>query len=111
DHIDHAGIADRDVEMLELAVQEDHVRRAAQLERAEDRAGAAVDAHQLGAVAGAVQASSIDVEVESVRTAVGNRDLADRAFGSLRIDDDDHGGVEDVDEEDLSSRIEHGPAR
>jgi len=50
------------------------------------------------------------VEVEAVRAAVGNGEAIGDGLRPLRIDDDDLGGVGDVDEEHSLRRVVDGPA-
>ena len=74
DDVDDAGIADRDVELPARRVEEHDIRRAARtFQIAQDLAACRIESDQPGVVAGAEQATGLEVDVEPVRA--GRREL------------------------------------
>src|SRR5215467_11433258 len=66
DHIDHAGIAHRDVAAREGVVEEDDVGRSRQRYRGQRLARGGLHGKELAIVGGTQEAPRVDVEIESV---------------------------------------------
>ena len=70
--VDHAGIADGDIQLLALPVEESHVGLAAQWQPTQDFSRAGIEREQHAGIAGAEQPVRRLVEIETVRPGGGN---------------------------------------
>src|SRR6266571_4684367 len=70
--INHSRVADGDVDMAQRRVEENDVRRAAELPNQPDLARVYVDRNQLSSVTGAEELSPAPVEVEAMGSLSGN---------------------------------------
>src|SRR5687768_446849 len=111
EHLDHAGVPDRDIQAVQARVEEDDVRNTGDRVRGQDLSRIRVDRRQDAGVTGTEQSAAGDVDVEAMRTGVRDGDDSTDVYRIAGFDHDDLRWVRDVDMKGIADRIVDRPAR